>query len=213
MTPAQPTRDRLLDAAERLFAEHGFDGASMRTITADAGANLAAVNYHFGSKWALIHEVFARRLAPMNAARLQLLDAVLEEAAQRGEERPTPRAVLRAFLAPALSHGRKEGREFFVLIARAHSSPHPELQEHIVKQFSEIAARFGAALQLALPLTPREDLFWSMHFTIGALCHTVVNTQLLTLMSDGLCSDENEDAVLERLVAFVAAGMSREVDP
>ncbi len=208
MESTQPTRDRLLDAAERLFAEHGFDGASMRTITADAGANLAAVNYHFGSKSALIHEVFARRLAPMNVARLQLLDAVLEETAQRGEDRPTPRAVLRAFLAPALSLGRQEGREFFVLIARAHSSPHPELQAHVVNQFAEVAVRFGAALQLALPSAAREDLFWSMHFTIGALCHTVVNTQLLTLMSEGLCTDDDEEAVLERLVAFVAAGMS-----
>ena len=58
---SQPeTRDRILDAAERLFVEHGFEGTSMRMITGAANANLAAVNYHFGSKDALIQAVFRR---------------------------------------------------------------------------------------------------------------------------------------------------------
>lgn len=204
---SQRTRERLLDASERLFAEHGFDGASMRQITSAADANLAAVNYHFGSKLGLIQEVFVRRLGPMNAERIRLLDEVLAAAQARGDAPPALRDILHAFLAPALSLGRKEGREFFALLARAHSSPHPELQEHVVAQFGEIAARFGAALQSALPSRSMEDLFWNVHFSVGALCHTVLNTELLTLISNGLCTDEDEGAVLERLLDFTAAGL------
>jgi AcrR family transcriptional regulator len=207
VTTVLPTRDRLLDAAERLFAEHGFDGASMRQITSGAEANLAAVNYHFGTKLALIHAVFARRLGPLNAERIRLLDALLESAEQAGDERPPLRGIMHAFLAPALSLGRKEGREFFVLIARAHSAPSRDLQEAIVSQLGEVVARFGAALQSALPDLPKQELMWRVHFTIGALCHTVVNTHLLTLVTNGLCTDEDEAAVLERLVDFATAGM------
>ena len=205
MPLAVPTRDRLLDAAERLFAEHGLDGTSLRRITTAADANLAAVNYHFGSKLELVRAVFARRLAPMNAERLRLLDEAVAAAAPAP---PGLRPILHAFLAPALSLGRKDGREFFVLIARAHSTPHAEVQEAIIDQFGDVIARFGGALQAALPDIPLPELFWRVHFTIGALCHTVVNTDLLRLASGGLCDDDDEAAVLERLLDYADAGMS-----
>jgi AcrR family transcriptional regulator len=70
---AQDTRERILDAAEREFAENGLQATSLRTITAAAEANLASVNYHFGSKDGLVKAVFARRLEPLNEARLALL--------------------------------------------------------------------------------------------------------------------------------------------
>ncbi len=200
------TRERLLDAAEQVMAERGFNAASLRQITSRAGANLAAVNYHFGSKLELVQAVFARRLGPMNAERLEQLEAVMAEA---GDGRPDLRGILRAFLGPALGMGRSEGREFFVMVARAHSAPNVELNEAFVSQFGEVIERFREALQRALPGAPLSDVFWSLHFIIGALCHTVVSTHLLTLATNGLCTDEDGDAVLESLVDFAVAGMRR----
>src|SRR5512138_2861404 len=95
--PQHETRTRILDAAEELFMLHGFEGTSMRLLTAKAGVNLAAVNYHFGSKDALIEAVFRRRLDPMNVSRTAELDGV---EAQSGSRPPTPEAIIRAFLAP-----------------------------------------------------------------------------------------------------------------
>src|SRR5438045_5087132 len=95
--PQHETRTRILDAAEEIFMQLGFEGTSMRLLTAKAGVNLAAVNYHFGSKHALIEAVFRRRLDPMNAARVAELDKL--EAEQRS---PSPEAVIRAFITPGL---------------------------------------------------------------------------------------------------------------
>src|SRR2546430_15599341 len=95
--PQHETRTRILDAAEELFMLHGFEGTSMRILTAKAGVNLAAVNYHFGSKDALIEAVFRRRLDPMNVARIGELDKLAA-----AESAPPPDAVLRAFITPRL---------------------------------------------------------------------------------------------------------------
>src|SRR5438876_3885821 len=95
--PQHETRTRILDAAEELFMQHGFEGTSMRLLTAKAGVNLAAVNYHFGSKDALIEAVFRRRLDPMNIARIAELDNL-----EAADSTPSPDAIIRAFITPGL---------------------------------------------------------------------------------------------------------------
>src|SRR2546425_2393184 len=95
--PQHETRTRILDAAEELFMQHGFEGTSMRLLTTKAGVNLAAVNYHFGSKHALIEAVFRRRLDPLNVARISGLGKL--EAGQRAS---SPQAVIRAVITPGL---------------------------------------------------------------------------------------------------------------
>src|SRR4051812_49682602 len=108
--PQHETRTRILDAAEELFMQHGFEGTSMRLLTAKAGVNLAAVNYHFGSKDALIEALFRRRLDAMNAARVAELDKL--ESAERA---PQPEAIIRAFIAPGLrlmEDAKSGGRNF-----------------------------------------------------------------------------------------------------
>src|SRR4029078_5825639 len=97
--PPHETRTRILDAAEELFMQHGFEGTSMRSLTAKAGANLAAVNYHFGSKNALIEAVFRRRLDPMNSAPIAELERLEKEAAGRALP---PEAIIRAFIGASL---------------------------------------------------------------------------------------------------------------
>ena len=203
MTQAVDTRERLLDAAERLFAQEGMAGASLRQITSDAGANLAAVNYHFGSKLELVRAVIERRLKPINAERLTRLDAL--EAQPGG---PDLRALLSAFLGPALNLGLRDGREFFVFIARAHSNPSPELREIVRQEFRVVAARYSAAFHACLPQLSMEQLMWRVHFVIGALCHTVINTGLLEEVTNGLCRADDAH-VLERLVDFAFRGLER----
>src|SRR4051794_28297309 len=97
--PPHETRTRILNAAEELFMQHGFEGTSMRLLTATAGVNLAAVNYHFGSKDALIEALFRRRLDPMNGARIAELDRLEAESSGRP---PAADAIIRAFVGPSL---------------------------------------------------------------------------------------------------------------
>src|SRR5262245_64123957 len=118
--PPHETRTRILDAAEELFMQHGFEGTSMRQLTAKAEVNLAAVNYHFGSKDALIEAVFRRRLDPMNAARIAALDEI-EAAAS-----PTTEAIIRAFVGPSLrmmEDAKGGGRNFIRLLGRTYTEP------------------------------------------------------------------------------------------
>src|SRR3954471_10629137 len=97
------TKTRILDAAERLFVEHGFEATSLRQLTSAAGVNLAAVNYHFGSKEELFQSVLTRRLDPMNQERIELLEKLERESGGKpvGVEK-----ILSSMLIPALRLAR-----------------------------------------------------------------------------------------------------------
>ena len=213
MPATAPTRDRLLDAAERLFVEHGLERTSLRQITGEAGANLAAVNYHFGSRLALVRAVFERRLQPMNAERLRQLDAAEAAAEEAGAPCAELEAILRAFLRPALVLGRQAGgRDVLRLIARAHSTDNPEVQQALLEAFGEVARRFTRALERALPTLPRPEVLWRLHFLVGGLVQTLLSGEILTTFSQGACDVHDEEAVLERLVEYGLAGFRAAVE-
>lgn len=111
------TKDRILGAAEELFAQHGFAGTSLRQVTSQADVNIAAVNYHFGSKENLVNEVFRRRMDEMTGSRLAQLERARNE--HPGQLRP----VLAAFVEPALAlaQDRQNGGAFVRVIARAYA--------------------------------------------------------------------------------------------
>ncbi len=205
MNQTPTTKDRILDAAERLFAQRGFAGTSLRDITAEAGANLAAVNYHFQSKEALIVAVVARRAGPVNQRRLALLDEC--EARSNGGP-PSPECVLRAFLEPMLGfrrqlpHGDAVGR----LIGQVFSEPGNIFRRLFESEFATTAARFIGALGRAFPELPREEMYWRFHFTIGAVVHVMGGEDHLQVISGGACDPLDDAATLERLVAFSVAG-------
>src|SRR5258708_20774530 len=117
MPPNSPTKDRILDAAERLFATQGFEATSLRAITTQAGVNLAAVNYHFQSKDALLRAVIARRIGPVNRRRLELLDA-WEATLTRDLH-----SLIEAFLTPAVELKRTNARTFLPLLGRIYTEP------------------------------------------------------------------------------------------
>ena len=202
------TKDRILDAAERLFARDGIEATSLRTITAEAGVNLAAVNYHFQTKDALIHAVIARRLRPVNERRLAMLD----ECELRAGDGPLPLGdVVDAFLRPLIESGGDRAREFKPLMGRIYSEPGDFVERLYKDHFQEVARRFIRAYRRALPELPEAELMWRLHFSIGAAAHTLGAARILRIFSQGQCDPSDVEATLERLEAFMIAGLSAPV--
>ena len=207
--PPHETRTRILDAAEELFMQHGFEGTSMRLLTTRAAVNLAAVNYHFGSKDALIEAVFRRRLDPMNAARLGALEKVETEAAGRAL---APEAIIRAFVGESLrmiEDAKGGGRNFIRLLGRTYTEPAKAIRALIGQMYAPTMERYKAALERALPQMPREELVWRMHFMFGTLSYTLAATDAVQLIAGCKPEDRHDARLLEdRLTAFLAAGLA-----
>lgn len=204
---SHPTKDKILDAAQQLFSEHGFDATSLRMITSEAGVNLAAVNYHFHSKEALVQAVFARRLGPLNRERLRLLD---ECEAAAGDKLPSLDGIIRAFVEPVLRYpegGNRGAQEFRQLMGRMYVEPSDAVRSIVLEQMRETARRFTLAFRRVLPGLPQVELLWRVHFGIGALAHTMAGCYLLKNLSGGLCDPTDVKGAVERLVAFLAAGL------
>jgi len=198
------TRERLLDAAERLLAAKGFEATSVRDVTAKAKANLAAVNYHFGSKEALVRAVFERRLGEVNRKRLALLHGT--------GRRPSPERILHAFIAPTFEL-MKEAPHFIQLMGRFHAEPDSDMHDFVTSRCREVAEQFKRALTAALPRVPVEDLFWRMHFVMGALVHTWSCHRDLERISGGRCSMKDDGEITRKLIAFGAAGLRAPARP
>ena len=198
------TRERILGAAEELFAEQGFS-TSLRRITASAGVNLAAVNYHFGSKDELIREVFARRLGPLNAERLRLLDEV-EAGAADGE--PSVEAIVEAFVGPPLRMSLDPGGATFMrLFGHCLGQRDDGVLRMFAEQFRAVIDRFSSALGRVLPGLDRADVVWRMLFMVGSMAHTMSLSDKLPELSRGACAPAGVEELIRRLVPFVAAGM------
>ena len=200
--PQHETRTRILDAAEELFMQHGFEGTSMRLLTTKAGVNLAAVNYHFGSKDALIEALFRRRLDPMNAERIAALERLEDLSAEN---------IIRAFLRPSLrliEDAQGGGRNFIRLLGRTYTEPAKPVRVLIGQMYAPTMERYKAALERALPQMPRDELVWRMHFMFGTLAYTLAATDTVQLIA-GCKPEDRHDARLleERLTAFLAAGL------
>lgn len=204
--PGTGTKERILDAAEELFADRGFRETSLRDITSRAGANLAAVNYHFQSKDALIQAVFARRLGPINDARIRMLD----EAEKRAGAGQLPvEAVVRAFVEPLLKDKAAVPESFKCLFGRAYGEPGDLFTTIVQRQFGQAKERFLAAFQRALPGEPVLNIFWKVNFTVGALAHTLAGMpQRLKVLSAGIVETIDPHDAAERLIAFVTAGFA-----
>jgi AcrR family transcriptional regulator len=206
------TKDRILDAAESLFMEHGFEATSLRAITAAAPANLASVNYHFGSKEVLFRAVLTRRLDPMNQERLDLLTRLEREA----EPEPLPcDRILSAMFIPALKLARdpaRGGKDFLRLLGRAYADPAPFIRRFLAEQYATMIERFKTAFARALPELPKKELSWRLHFIMGALSYTLAGTDALRLIAELTPAETGSDeALLHRLAPFLLAGLQSPV--
>jgi AcrR family transcriptional regulator len=201
----KPTAEKILDAAERLFAQHGFDGVTVRQIMRAAGADVALAYYHFKSKRDIFDAVMLRRVGVVNDLRLEALDRI-ERA--HGDEPATVEEIVDAFISPLLhllAEDPKTWRHYYALIAQINSSTQfggPLMTQY----FDPLVRRFIAALRRALPNCDTRDLFWCHHFMSGALTHTFAQTGRIDNLSDGLVSSSDMASIAARLPRFVAAG-------
>jgi AcrR family transcriptional regulator len=200
------TKDKLMDAAEKLFARRGFHGASLRDITTAAGVDLALVNYHFGSKNELLAAVIERRGGILNEERLQRLAAVRSNASPNP---PSTEAVVDAFFDPILerlAHAGPGWHNYFSLLAFVNNSP--EWGRKLMgKTFDAVVRQFIQAVMDSLPGSAPEDIFWGYNFLTGALTLSLAETGRLDALSDGRCRSDDVAALKARLGPYVSAGL------
>ena len=205
------TQDRILDVAESLFMEHGFEATGLRQITTEAGVNLAAVNYHFGSKEELFQAVLKRRLDPMNHERVALLDDLERES----EATPLScEALIGAMFIPALRLARDKargGQNFLRLLGRAYADPAPFIRQFLSHEYAPMIMRYKAAFARTLPHLPPRELSWRLHFLMGAMSYTLAGTDVLKLISELNPAHEDtnlrDELLLRRLGPFLVAGL------
>ena len=196
------TKDRILGAAEELFAQHGFAATSLRQVTGLAAVNIAAVNYHFGSKENLVNEVFRRRMDEMTARRLQQLEAAQRE--HPGQLEP----VLAAFIEPALAlaQDRNGGGAFVRVIARAYAEHNESLRRFLSDQYGHVLRHFGKALAACLPGIDKDTLYWRLDFLAGALTYAMSDFGMIKRPS-GASEAAHRARAARELIRFAAAGL------
>ena len=196
------TKDRILGAAELLFARRGFDGASLRQLTAAAGVNLAAVNYHFGSKDKLVEEVFRRRLDALNERRLAALATIV------GAPETTLEDVLEAFIRPALDLSHDDsGALFMRVLARAFAEHDDTLRQFLSANYGHVMRQFTAEFARLLPQLSKEELYWRIDLVTGALTHAMSGFGMIQRKSD-VSEHTHREQTAQHLIRFAVAGLS-----
>ena len=199
--PLFSTKQRILGAAEELFARHGFAGASLRQVTSAAQVNLAAVNYHFGSKENLINEVFRRRLDGLNIERTAALAAARVKPGYSLED------TLDAFIRPALSltsddHG---GAAFVRVLARAYAEHNERLRKFLHDNYSHVLKEFAVDFARFLPHLEKQELYWRLDIISGALTYAMADFGLIKRR--GTSEAQHRDLAAQHLIKFAAAGL------
>ena len=200
-TTAFSTKDRILGAAEELFAQHGFAGTSLRQVTSRADVNIAAVNYHFGSKENLVNEVFRRRKDEMSAHRLAAMKTALEQ--HPGELEP----ILAAFVEPALAiaQDRHGGAAFVRVVARAYAEKNDSLRKFLSDHYGHVLRDFAKAIAACVPALSKEELYWRLDFLAGALTYAMADFGLIKRPT-GTAEKAHRERAARELIRFAAAG-------
>lgn len=201
-TPQFSTRQRILGAAEELFAELGFAGASLRQVTTAANVNLAAVNYHFGSKDNLIEEVFRRRLDHLSEVRLARLAEIT------AKPDVTLEMLLDAFISPALelSLDRKGGAVFMRVLARAFAEHNSNLRAFLSDNYGHVLKEFATAFARLLPELDKQELYWRLDIAVGALTYAMADFGMIQRRT-GESERAHREQMAKHLIHFTAAGL------
>jgi AcrR family transcriptional regulator len=202
MKDSVSTKDRILGAAEALFARRGFDGASLRQLTTAAGVNLAAVNYHFGSKEKLVEQVFRRRLDALNARRLEALAKV------EGRADTTLEDVLAAYIRPALELSHDDnGALFMRVLARAFAEHDDRLRQFLSENYGHVKRQFTAEFARLLPQLGKRELYWRIDLVTGALTHAMSGFGMIQRPKD-VSERAHREQTAQHLIRFAVAGLS-----
>lgn len=200
------TKQRILVAFERLVARKGFDGVSLRDLTAAARVNLAAVNYYYGSREGLEDTLLTLYVEPLNLERIRLLDALEKE---YGQNPVALDRIIEAMVSPVirnLGNGNFSGIFFLKLMARCIDAHEHALPESILKPYKQAVARYVQAFHRALPSLSEKTIVWRIHFIFGAVNHTLANDQNLYNISRGRSGPADPEFILRSIVAFASAG-------
>lgn len=204
------TKQRLIEAAEALFADEGFDRVSVRDITTKASANVAAVNYHFGSREGLVAVVMARYINPVSEERLARLEALERRAAGK----PLPlEEILDAFIRPFATQVRRcelSEKLFFKLMGRMFGQQGCELPPVVENLFVSMVNRFHKAFSKSLPNLAADEIWWRMHLMSGAMIHTMAHAETVQRMSRGESGNPTMEQTLSRFIRFAAAGLRQD---
>jgi AcrR family transcriptional regulator len=204
----ESTKERLLNAAEELFAIDGFSAVTVRQIAKKAEADISLVYYHFKSKRNLFESVLMRRAKYINELRLNELEKIEQ---RHTDDNPSVEEIIYAFVYPLLQklhEDHDEWKHYFSLIAMVNNSPSWG-GEMMTKYFDPLVHRFLKSIKRALPNCDEADLYWSYHFLSGALTLTFAETGRIDNLSDGVCKSSDMKSIIERLPKFVAAGFAR----
>ncbi|MCX7825861.1 MAG: TetR/AcrR family transcriptional regulator [Verrucomicrobiae bacterium] len=202
----QSRKTRILDAAERAFADLGFEGASLRQIVQAARVNLATVYYYFGSKEGLMAAVFERRFGPLRDEHWEALQKLDKEA--QGYPLPMEK-ILETMLRPALrlaTAAAPQGRTVMRLIGRIASDPDPRIQELFRGQFREVRQAYLERIHRSAPELPEADILWRFEFIWGAFAFVLCNPAKLERITGGMCNPADMNTLLAQMVACFAAG-------
>ena len=202
---APAKRDRILDAAEHLFAERGFEGVTLRQIASKAGVDVALASYHFGKKDELFTAVFQRRASELNSRRLAALAEAKREAMP---STVSVEAIISAFLRP-LEDVQREGdsgwHHYLALIAYVNNHTYWG-QRLMSSAFDQLVTEFISALKAALPEAPNDKIYWCYHNLSGALTLTLARTGRIDRLSEGACRSDDYQSSYDQMIPFMAAG-------
>lgn len=198
-------RSRILLAAERLFAEHGYSGCSLRSIMAEAGVNTAAIHYYYRHKEGLLRAIFEMRVTAMNEERNERL-AAIEQASADGV--PEIGAVLRAFIEPAIRRTRQsDGQAFNRISALCSVDPSPAVRQVVFDAYDGVSRRFTALLRRACPHLGDDEFYWRQHCIYGSMMYMRTDNGRVAYLLGERAADR-PDIALEQLLTFLAAGMA-----
>lgn len=205
------TRSAILAAAERLYAERGFGDVTLRDIVAEANVNLAAVNYHFGSKDELIAELFVTRSIQTNRERLNELKA----AEEKGGGRASIEEILRALVGPTLRGclgPDREGSTAARFMIRASIESVPPIRRIKNREIDHLR-KFAAAMRRALPGRDEAELYWGLHFALSMAHHTIRERERLAKLSEGKCDLNDVAGIVERVVGVATMALTPGASP
>ena len=204
--PAKATgldlKQTILDAAESLFARHGFYGVTTRQVAAEAGVDTALIHYYFGAKRELFDAVFLRRAEILNQARIASMDAYEAAGAM------TVEGVIAAFIDPLLRISQEGGpgwKSYFALVAQVNNTP-AWGGETMTRFFDPVVHRLVETLKAVRPQAEYRDLYWCYQFLTGAMMLALSETGRIDSLSEGVCHSTDLEAVRARLFAYCAAG-------
>ena len=196
------TRTRIIEASVEVFLEKGYDLATIRDICARAQANVAAVNYHFGSKEKLVEQVFKRRLDALNQHRLAELAKVAGKPATRLED------VLAAYIRPALELSHEgNGSLFMRVLARAFAEHDDTLRQFLSENYGHVMKQFTAEFARLLPHLDKAELYWRIDLVTGALTHAMSGFGMIQ-RKDNVTEQQHREQTAAHLIRFAAAGLS-----